>query len=218
MKKYILSLIFLLLPIFSYAQTQVETYRLDWTDTNPSTAPNAQNEEGTRIFEKVGSGSYVPIGTVGPDVVTYTRVIPNDPGGVTYTYKIRAFIGSVESADSNEVSITSPIIVPPSPTNLVCSLAPNATGGVITCSFTGSVGATSYDVEKKVDAGAFAFLFNISSTSFQDTFTQGPGTQVRSYRVFARNSSGLSGPSNVIDVTFVVPNPNAPGSVTVIRQ
>ena len=66
---------------------------LKWTD-------NSANETGFLIERRLGSGSYVQIGSTSKDVKTF---IDTTVGRGTYYYRVRAFNGTTLSTYSNSV-------------------------------------------------------------------------------------------------------------------
>ena len=87
---------------------------LTWTD-------NANNEAGTAVERRVGTGSYFEITRVGVNIATYvdSQVLPS----TTYTYRVRAFNTAGFSAYSNEASATVPG-PPAAPSNLMGTVGP----------------------------------------------------------------------------------------------
>jgi hypothetical protein len=76
------------------------TARLSW-----SWQDNSPSEQGFKIERKTGgAGSYSEIATVGLNVTTY------DDGGLTsgqtYCYRVRAYVGQIHSAYSNEACVS----------------------------------------------------------------------------------------------------------------
>jgi hypothetical protein len=66
---------------------------------------NATNENGFEIYRATGTGAtYVPIATVGPNVVAFsdTTVTAN----TSYKYRVRAYNGVGASSYSNTVNVT----------------------------------------------------------------------------------------------------------------
>ena len=78
---------------------------LSWTD-------NSSDETGFKIERQTGGGSFSQIATVGTNVTTYnnTGLTP----GTTYSYRVRAYNGSGDSAYSNTISASTPQL--PTPT------------------------------------------------------------------------------------------------------
>jgi hypothetical protein len=109
------------------AQTQTATFNLSWTD-------NATTETGFRIERCTGVNctSFATIGNTTANVVTYSDVIANDPGGVTQRYRVLAFNAGGNSAYSNIAQGTSPVVViqpPIGPSNVAVSVSVTVTVG-----------------------------------------------------------------------------------------
>ena len=79
---------------------------LSWTD-------NSTNETGFRIERKQGSGSFAEIGTVAANVTTYAST--GLSASTTYTYRIRAYNATGNSAYSGERSATTQSATNPNP-------------------------------------------------------------------------------------------------------
>lgn len=106
MKKLILALATGILfsvstPVLTYAAS------LQWTDTN-----TVVQEEGTRIFARVGAGPKTEIGIVGPDVTTFPVTLSTTE---VSCFTVQAFVTPFNSPESNEV----------------CTIQLNAPGGLI---------------------------------------------------------------------------------------
>ena len=70
---------------------------LNWTD-------NAANEEGFSIERRNGTGAYAVVATTSANVISY-----EDPGltvGMTYQYRVRAFLGTETSSATATASAT----------------------------------------------------------------------------------------------------------------
>ena len=73
---------------------------LTWTD-------NSTNEDGFAIERKTGStGTFAQIGTVGPNVTSYTDT--GATSAITYCYRVAAFNAAGNSAYSSEACGTTP--------------------------------------------------------------------------------------------------------------
>lgn len=72
--------------------------------------------------------------------------------------------------------------------------------------------ATSYIVQRKIGAGAFADLATVNTLTYQDTLNNDPGNTSVTYQVVSANSAGRDGPSNAVTKTTpaiapTIPNP-----------
>jgi len=104
-----LSLVGVLIPAVSVAGQNV----LTWTD-------NASNEQNFNIERKAeacaGGAAFVPLATVGIDIVTFTDLGVTE--GTTYCYRVNASNTAGASAFSNTAARTVPFSVPASPSAL----------------------------------------------------------------------------------------------------
>jgi len=88
--KIIFALAFLLVAPVVYGAT---TLTVNWAD-------NSINEDGFNIERKTGqTGVFAPVGTVAPDVVSFTDPVPD---GQLYCYRVNAFNAAGISPWSNE--------------------------------------------------------------------------------------------------------------------
>ncbi|MCK4909937.1 MAG: fibronectin type III domain-containing protein, partial [Planctomycetes bacterium] len=71
------------------------TIKLDWDN-------NSSAEDGYKIERKAGISQFIEIATVITDVVTYTNLPVT--ASTTFTYRIKAYNSSVESAYSSEIT------------------------------------------------------------------------------------------------------------------
>lgn len=128
MTKYLMLPILTLLisstAVFAQIPTQTAVFTLTWNDTNSG----ASQEEGTDIERATSpTGTFVNVGKVGPDVVTYVDTILNDPGNVQQCYRVKAF-NSVGSATSNVACGTTPIVkISPTPVNVSVTVSVTVT-------------------------------------------------------------------------------------------
>ena len=109
--KRIFLLLFLLLTAPLYAATQDVQITISWQDLST-------NEDGFAIEVKQGASAYVQCATctTGPNATSFSMIVANDPGGVTYCAHVRAFNAAGNSAFGPEGCATSPgIVVVPVP-------------------------------------------------------------------------------------------------------
>jgi PKD repeat protein len=121
---------------------------LQWTD-------NSTNETGFHVERCVGSGctTFAEYAAVGTDVTTYANT--ELAAGTTYRYRVHAVNGSASSANSNEVTVTTPTANQP-PT----AAFTHACSG-LTCSFTDA----STDADGTVAAWHWGFGDGATSTA-----------------------------------------------------
>jgi PKD repeat protein len=121
---------------------------LRWTD-------NSTNETGFHVERCVGAGctNFAEYAAVGGGVTTYANT--GLAAGTTYRYRVHAVNGSVESANSNEATATTPSAnQPPS-----AAFTSACTG--LTCSFTDASG----DADGTVAAWQWSFGDGATSTA-----------------------------------------------------
>ena len=176
---------------------------LNWIKPATNNGPPVN---GYKILVKVGSGSYTTL--VENTESTNTKYTDTDlTTNIAYTYKISAINSVGESVFSNEASAT-PLTTSSEPTENIKPNPPKslkATAGSpteILLSWKAPTpnngpDVTGYEIEFKTSAGDFAHL---STTGLVTTYTHSgliEGT-LYSYRIFAKNSEGLSSSSNII--------------------
>ncbi|HXH32206.1 MAG TPA: fibronectin type III domain-containing protein, partial [Bacteriovoracaceae bacterium] len=118
---------------------------------------------------------------------TYANTVAN---GSTYYYVIRAFNGS-ESADSNEL-FAQPIA------NFTLTSAVGASSSSIQVTWPAASGATSYDVQHRIGAGAYTTIAGVTSPY---TITGLATNQAYNVRVIASNSIGVTTTVNSNEVS-----------------
>ncbi len=162
---------------------------LSWTD-------NSNNEDGFKIQRKDGAcnstNTWTNIATKGADITSHTN--NNLQPDTTYSYRVRAYNSSGNSAWSNCASATTAKAgTPNAPSNLN---ATSATSSTINLKWTDkSTNETSFKIWRKAGANAWTRLttINTPTTTFSDTNAAGnAGTTTYAYYVRACNSSGCS--------------------------
>lgn len=143
----------------------------------------------------VSGGPYAPVATVATTSDLDTGLLP----ATTYYYVVRAADGSGTSGNSSQVAA---LTIPAPPTGVT------ATGGslVVSLSWTGSAGATSYDVFRSTSPGGpFSSIGTTGSTSYVDNSVSA-GTWYF-YVVEAGNASGWSPDSSQASTVTIPPAP-----------
>ncbi len=158
---------------------------LTWSGSTGATSYNVKR--GT-----MSGGPYTTVGS--PTGTSFT-----DSGltnGTTYYYVVTAVNGGGESGNSNQASATPQATAPGAPTNLA------ATGGnaQVGLTWSGSTGATSYNVKRgTMSGGPYTTVGSPTRTSFTDSGLTNGTTYY--YVVTAVNGGGESGNSNQASAT-----------------
>ncbi|MGO8672053.1 MAG: choice-of-anchor tandem repeat GloVer-containing protein [Capsulimonadaceae bacterium] len=173
------------------ANTQVS---LSWTGGAAATSYN--------IYRGTASGAEVLF-----DIRFGTGTSYIDAGltnGVTYFYEVATVNAGGTSALSNEASATPGTPVPPVPAP-PAGLTATAGNALVTLSWTGNNGATSYSIYRATATGAEgrAATATTLDTTFTDTGLTNGVTYF--YTVAAVNAGGTSAPSNEASATPSVP-------------
>lgn len=161
-----------------------------WTD-------NADNETGYKIERKTAGGSFTQIATTGANVTQVTNT--NLSTNVQYTYRVRAYNASGDSAYSNEITVV-PSDVPLAPGNLRVTLTMR--GSVVMAWSDNAGNEQGYKIERRTAGGSYVQVATVAAntTTFMDTGLTGGATYY--YRVRAYNANGNSAYSNEIGVTI----------------
>jgi len=114
MKKLLLTIVFALMPLIAFAQvpTQTHTFSLGWADNSSN-----PQEAGFKVerCQGAGCGNFAEIGQVAQNVVNFKSTITNDPGQVTYCFRVKGFSTTqnvTDSAYSNTACGVTPVVSP----------------------------------------------------------------------------------------------------------
>jgi hypothetical protein len=173
--------------------------QLSWRD-------NASNETGFVIERSVNGGTFTQVGTRGPRFGTGTATFTtnNLSYGNTYTYRVKAMLGSASSAYSNEASVT--LVGPPAaPTNLA-GAAVRITGNTFQDRVTltwrdNATNETGFQIQRSTSPtfnNPTTYTVGANVTTFNQNVSR---TFNYYYRVRATNATGNSGWSNSVYVT-----------------
>jgi Bacterial Ig-like domain (group 3)/Fibronectin type III domain len=164
---------------------------LSWSGSAGATSYNVYSYNGS---------NWVAIQSVGGTSTTVTGLTD----GTTYSYYVTAVGSGGESGASNQVSATpeAPVTVPAPPTNLTAM----AGAGQVALSWSGSAGATSYNVYS-YNGSNWVAIQSVGGTS--TTVTGLTDGTTYSYYVTAVDSAGESGASNEVSATPEAPNQSA---------
>ena len=177
------------------SSTQID---LQWTD-------NSSDETGFRIERKVGAGSFEFLTNVSANATSHSDT--SCSASTTYTYRVRAYSGGGDSAWSNEASDTT---FPAAPTSLAADAVSSTQ---IDLQWTdNSSDETGFRIERKVGAGSFEFLTNVSANATSHSDTSCSASTTYTYRVRAYSGGGDSAWSNEASDTTA---PLAPASFEV---
>jgi len=172
------------------------TISLSWND-------NSSSEEGFNIERSSNGSTWSSLANVGAGVSNY-----NNGGlspGSTWYYRVRAYEGAEVSAWSNTANATTLDVAPASPTGL------NATAvsaSRINLSWIDQAGNESgYRVERSANgvSGWSSIASNLSANSTSYSNTGLAASTQYFYRVFAFNTAGDSGSSNIANATTEAP-------------
>jgi hypothetical protein len=167
------------------ATAGAEQVALSWTASTGAGSYNVMR--GTK-----SGGPYAQVGTAESTGYTDTALI----NGTIYYYVVNAANSAGQSANSNQASATPMAAVPAAPTGLSATAAT----GQVNLSWTGSSGATSYNVMRGTTSGGpYTKIANASTTSYLDGGVTAGTTYY--YVVVAVNGSGQSGNSNQASAT-----------------
>ncbi len=182
------------------------TVHLTWTDLEPNPLANYIEEDGFFIEFGSGSSDYQTLTAVpqnpGQGTVSYDDRIPTD---TTRCYRVRAYRnGPAYSKFTNHVCIGA---LPKAPTGLSARAVSNTQ---VDLSWTDNANTeTSFEIERcpGICLQSSAGWANVGSndpddTTFSDMTTVASTTY--SYRVRAKNTSGVSAPTNIATVTTLV--------------
>ena len=183
------------LAVTAISSSKVE---LTWED-------NSDDENGFIIERKKSDGSYLQIATVGKNDTNYTNTgLSSD---TKYSYRVRAYNSTGNSAYSNEVSITTGY-VPAPPSSL--KTTPVSSSSIELTWEDNADDETGFKIERKKSGGSYSQIKTVGKnvTAFTDTGLT-KNTKYY-YRVRAYNSSGNSAYTGEASVATL-------GDETVIR-
>jgi fibronectin type 3 domain-containing protein len=178
------------------ASTQVS---LTWSNSNASgvTANVVQRSSN-------GGSTWTTLANVSATATSYTDSTAS--AGATYSYRVYATNGSVNSSNSNMATVTT---IPAAPQNLTASAA---SASQINLTWSNVTGATGFRVDRSLDGATWSTLATLGTgvTSYANTGLAASTTYY--YRVLATNSSGTSAASatasakTVAATTSSIPN------------
>lgn len=114
MKKLLLIVMFALLPLVAFAQspTQTHTFNLVWVDNSSN-----PQEAGFKVerCQGAGCGTFTEIGQVAQNIVNFKSTITNDPGQITYCFRVKGFSTTANVTDSpySNIACAATPVIPP---------------------------------------------------------------------------------------------------------
>ncbi len=181
-------------PTLSTPTSDIDgAYTVSWNAVTGSTR--------YQLEEKLNSGAWTVIQNT-----SATSIARSGKGSGTYYYQVKACNSSGCSAFSTRKSTL--VLLPPATPTL--SAPASDIDGVYTVSWTSVKGSARYQVEEKVNSGAWTVIQNTSATSIARS---GKGSGTYSYQAKACNTSGCSAFS-AQKVTAVALPPTTPGGLS----
>jgi hypothetical protein len=177
------------------SQTRID---LTWSD-------QSNNEDGFQVERCSGvctsAGPFTPIAATGAGVSSYSDT--GLTGGATYSYRVRAYAGTLQSGYSNIAPATTvaqpppPATAPAAPSNLTARLK----GSTAELAWVdNSSDETRFEVQRST-GGSFLTIATLAANTTKFSDLSVPRRTTYTYRVSACNAAGCSQPSNTASVT-----------------
>ncbi|SMP61713.1 fibronectin type III domain-containing protein [Anoxynatronum buryatiense] len=160
--------------------------KIEWKD-------NSDNETGFKIERKIGNGSYSEVATVKSNTTTYTNT--GLQNRTEYTYRVRAYNETGNSAFSNEISAVTGL-VPEAPDQL--TVTSEETYQISLAWRDRSSNEDGFILERKTSTGSFTKVATLSANTTVYIDRNLTGGQSYTYRIKAYNNSGESPVSNEV--------------------
>lgn len=150
---------------------------------------------------------------------TTSFVITGLTDNVNYFYRVRAYNVGGTSANSNTITLTTPINLPPPPDPPLSAQPTNITQTAFVANWSTSATATGYKIDVSRDIGFTSIVTGYNNkdignvTSVSITGLNANTTYF--YRVRASNAGGTSNNSVIISITTLPYPPVAPSGITV---
>lgn len=170
-----------LLPFFAALPVAANPVMVAWDD-------NSATETGFKVERAPSGGGFVQIGMVGANVTSYTDATVSP--ATTYSYRVRASNGSVDTAYTNVLTVTSPGTQNTAPTISSISDRTLSVGGS-----TGPIGLTVSDTE--TSAGSLALSGSSSNTTLVPNSAIVFGGSGSSRTVTVTPAAGQSGSATI---------------------
>lgn len=197
------------------APTSLAAVAVSPLQVNLTWADNSTNETGFRLSRRIGTtGTWSMIGMIAADTTAVQNTGLQE--GTTYGYRLVAFNAAGESAFSNEVTVTTPVSLPPAPGSVTATAI---SGTQINLSWNdNSTTESGFRISRKAGpGGTWAVIGTVGANvvTFQNTGLT-PGVTYY-YRLAAWNSAGESPLSAEVSATTLPTGngtlPVGPGSL-----
>jgi titin len=182
------------------------------TQINLTWADNANNEAGFRVERKLSSAAfYTDFDTVGANVTSYASTGLSVE--TAYTFRVRAFNVTGNSAYSDEVNATTLPNPPSAPSSLTATTVSNSQ---IDLSWSDNASTeTGFKIERKAAGDTvFTAIDSVAANAMSYSSTGLTGSTQYFYRVSAFNTGGNSAYSNEANATTLKDPPLAPSGLT----
>jgi hypothetical protein len=175
-------------------------------EIDPTWADNSDNEQAFAIWRRDGTGDWHRVGVVVPNVTRFADLglLP----GSAYTYRVRATTGDFASPWSNEVTATTPPLLPAPPSHMVATVRSSAE--VELTWTTGGGDETGLSIFRRAGMGEWQRIAVVAPqvTRYFDRGVQAGVSY--SYRLRSHTSSRVSAWTNEASVTPRDQQPVAP--------
>jgi fibronectin type 3 domain-containing protein len=189
-------------PVPPAAPTSLTTMVASTSRVDLAWIDAANNEDGFKVERSTDGITFVQVGTVPANTVTYmdTTVV----GGLTYTYRVRAFNAAGDSMYSNTATaVVAATAAPTTPTGLTAIVA---SASRVNLAWTDtSSNEDGFNIERSVNGSAFTQVATVpaNSSGYDDAAVTTGNTY--GYRIRAFNRGGTSAYSNTATASVTAP-------------
>jgi hypothetical protein len=164
------------------AETEID---VTWSDISGT---DGLGIDGTSIEKAIGSGSFSVVGTVTD--TSGVKAVTGLTGGLTYRLRARYYLGSHFGPYTEILTQVTPVpVIPATPSAPVATYVTDH----ISVAFTLPTGATGGKLYRKVGAGSYAFLSNVTTSPYSDSAITDETDYT--YKLSATNTAGESAQS-----------------------